>query len=52
MTYLKIILTIIALCLVLISCKLYFDNPMDVNIEYIGDRIIEAAPPINVRIIK
>ena len=52
MAYLKVILTIIALALLLIACKLYFDNPMDVNIEYIGDRIIEVATPINVRVVK
>jgi len=51
MTYIKIILTIIAALLLLIACKLA-KNPMDVNIEYIGDRIIEVATPINVRIIK
>ncbi len=52
MTYLKIILTIIAITLILMACKLIWDNPMDVNIEYIGDRIISVAEPINVRIIK
>jgi len=52
MDYIKIILTIIAILLLLIACKFYFDNPMDINIEYIGDRIIEVATPINVRVVK
>ena len=52
MTYLKIILTIIAITLILMACKLIWDNPMDVNLELIGDRYIEVAEPIRVRIVK
>jgi len=52
MTYLKVVLTIIALGILLIACKLYFNNPMEVNLEEIRGRIVEVATPINVRVVK
>jgi len=51
MTYIKIILTIIAVLLLFITYRLA-KNPMDVNIKYIDDRIVEVATPINVRVVK
>jgi len=52
MGYIKIILTIIAILLLLIACKLILKNPQDVNVEMIGGRYIEYSEPVRVKIVK
>jgi len=52
MTYIKIILTIIAVTLILMACKLLLKNPQDVNVEMIGGRYIEYSEPVRVKIVK
>lgn len=47
MKYTKFILTIIAILLLIIVCKL-LKNPYNVNLEKIGGRYIEWAEPIRI----
>ncbi len=50
MRYIKLILTIIAILLLIITWKL-LNNPYDVNLKLIGNRHIEFAEPIKVIIV-
>jgi len=50
MRYIKIVLTIIAILLLIIACKL-LNNPYEVNLKLIGNRHIEFAQPIRVVIV-
>lgn len=47
MKYTKFILTVIAILLLIITCKL-MKNPVNVNIDKIGGRYIEIAEPIRI----